>query len=197
MTKRALISVSDKAGIVEFAQELKKLGWDIISTGGTKVTLDNAGVDTIAIDDVTGFPEMMDGRVKTLHPNIHGGLLARRDLHSHLQAAKDNNIELIDLVVVNLYPFKESILKPDVTYADAVENIDIGGPSMLRSAAKNHASVTVVVDPADYAVVLDELSANGETTYETRQRLAAKVYRHTASYDALIAEYFTAPNSGL
>ena len=175
MTKRALISVSDKAGIVEFAQELKKLGWDIISTGCTKVTLDNAGVDTIAIDDVTGFPEMMDGRVKTLHPNIHGGLLARRDLHSHLQAAKDNNIELIDL-----------------TYADAVENIDIGGPSMLRSAAKNHASVTVVVDPADYAVVLDELSANGETTYETRQRLAAKVYRHTASYDALIAEYFTA-----
>ena len=125
MTKRALISVSDKAGIVEFAQELKKLGWDIISTGGTKVALDNAGVDTIAIDDVTGFPEMMDGRVKTLHPNIHGGLLARRDLDSHLQAAKDNNIELIDLVVVNLYPFKETILKPDVTYADAVENIDI------------------------------------------------------------------------
>ena len=192
MTKRALISVSDKAGIVEFAQELKKLGWDIISTGGTKVALDNAGVDTIAIDDVTGFPEMMDGRVKTLHPNIHGGLLARRDLDSHLQAAKDNNIELIDLVVVNLYPFKETILKPDVTYADAVENIDIGGPSMLRSAAKNHASVTVVVDPADYAVVLDELAANGETSYETRQRLAAKVFRHTAAYDALIAEYFTA-----
>ena len=192
MTKRALVSVSDKAGIVEFAQELKKLGWDIISTGGTKVALDNAGVDTIAIDDVTGFPEMMDGRVKTLHPNIHGGLLARRDLDSHLQAAKDNNIELIDLVVVNLYPFKETILKPDVTYADAVENIDIGGPSMLRSAAKNHASVTVVVDPTDYAVVLDELAANGETSYETRQRLAAKVFRHTAAYDALIAEYFTA-----
>ena len=146
MTKRALISVSDKAGIVEFAQELKKLGWEIISTGGTKVALDTAGVDTIAIDDVTGFPEMMDGRVKTLHPNIHGGLLARRDLDSHLEAAKDNKIELIDLVVVNLYPFKETILKPDVTYADAVENIDIGGPSMLRSAAKNHASVTVVVD---------------------------------------------------
>ena len=191
MTKRALISVSDKAGIVEFAQELKKLGWDIISTGGTKVALDKAGVDTIAIDDVTGFPEMMDGRVKTLHPNIHGGLLARRDLDSHLQAAKDNHIELIDLVVVNLYPFKETILKPEVTYADAVENIDIGGPSMLRSAAKNHASVTVVVDPADYAVVLDELSANGETSFEIRQRLAAKVFRHTAAYDALIAEYFT------
>ena len=192
MTKRALISVSDKAGVVEFAQELKKLGWDIISTGGTKVVLDNAGVETIAIDDVTGFPEMMDGRVKTLHPNIHGGLLARRDLDSHLEAAKDNKIELIDLVVVNLYPFKETILKSDVTYADAVENIDIGGPSMLRSAAKNHASVTVVVDPADYDVVLNELAANGETSYETRQRLAAKVFRHTAAYDALIAEYFTA-----
>jgi len=192
MTKRALISVSDKAGIVEFAQELKKLGWDIISTGGTKVALDNAGVNTIAIDDVTGFPEMMDGRVKTLHPNIHGGLLARRDLDSHLEAAKENQIELIDLVVVNLYPFKETILKQDVTYADAVENIDIGGPSMLRSAAKNHASVTVVVDPADYAVVLGQLAVNGETSYETRQRLAAKVFRHTAAYDALIAEYFTA-----
>ena len=191
MTKRALISVSDKTGIVEFAKELKALGWDIISTGGTKVALDNEGVGTIAIDDVTGFPEMMDGRVKTLHPNIHGGLLARRDLDSHLQAAKENQIELIDLVVVNLYPFKETILKPGVEYADAVENIDIGGPSMLRSAAKNHASVTVVVDPADYALVLEELAANGQTTYETRQRLAAKVFRHTAAYDALIADYFT------
>lgn len=191
MTKRALISVSDKTGIVAFAQELKKLGWEIISTGGTKVALDQAGVATIAIDDVTGFPEMMDGRVKTLHPNIHGGLLARRDMDSHLQAATDNHIELIDLVVVNLYPFKETILKPDVTYADAVENIDIGGPSMLRSAAKNHASVTVVVDPADYATVLEELASAGETSYATRQVLAAKVFRHTAAYDALIAAYFT------
>ncbi len=136
MTKRALISVSDKNGIVEFAQELTKLGWEIISTGGTKVALDQAGVATIAIDDVTGFPEMMDGRVKTLHPKIHGGLLARRDLDSHLQATKDHEIGLIDLVVVNLYPFKETILRPDVTYDLAVENIDIGGPSMLRSAAK-------------------------------------------------------------
>ncbi|SQG50221.1 bifunctional phosphoribosylaminoimidazolecarboxamide formyltransferase/IMP cyclohydrolase [Streptococcus pyogenes] len=192
MTKRALISVSDKSGIIDFAKELKNLGWDIISTGGTKVALDNAGVETIAIDDVTGFPEMMDGRVKTLHPNIHGGLLARRDVDSHLQAAKDNNIELIDLVVVNLYPFKETILRPDVTYDLAVENIDIGGPSMLRSAAKNHASVTVVVDPADYATVLGELADAGQTTFETRQRLAAKVFRHIAAYDALIAEYFTA-----
>lgn len=192
MTKRALISVSDKAGIIDFASQLKKLGWDIISTGGTKKALDEAGLETSAIDDVTGFPEMMDGRVKTLHPKIHGGLLARRDLDSHQEAAKENNIEMIDLVVVNLYPFKETILKPDVAYADAVENIDIGGPSMLRSAAKNHASVTVVVDPADYAVVLDELADAGETTYATRQRLAAKVFRHTAAYDALIAEYFTA-----
>lgn len=191
MTKKALISVSDKAGIIAFAQELRTLGWDIISTGGTKTALDNAGVETIAIDDVTGFPEMMDGRVKTLHPKIHGGLLARRDLDSHLDAAKSHEIDLIDLVVVNLYPFKETILKPDVTYADAVENIDIGGPSMLRSAAKNHASVTVVVDPADYAVVLDELKNAGETTLETRKRLAAKVFRHTAAYDALIADYFT------
>lgn len=192
MTKRALISVSDKSGIVDFAKELKNLGWDIISTGGTKVSLDDAGVETIAIDDVTGFPEMMDGRVKTLHPNIHGGLLVRRDADSHLQAAKDNNIELIDLVVVNLYPFKETILRPDVTYDLAVENIDIGGPSMLRSAAKNHASVTVVVDPADYATVLGELADASQTTFKTRQRLAAKAFRHTAAYDALIAEYFTA-----
>ena len=151
-----------------------------------------AGLETIAIDDVTGFPEMMDGRVKTLHPNIHGGLLARRDLDTHLTAAKENNIELIDLVVVNLYPFKETIIRPDVTYSKAVENIDIGGPSMLRSAAKNHASVTVIVDPADYEVVLKELTEVGETNYATRQRLAAKVFRHTAAYDALIAEYFTA-----
>ncbi|AXQ77635.1 bifunctional phosphoribosylaminoimidazolecarboxamide formyltransferase/IMP cyclohydrolase PurH [Streptococcus chenjunshii] len=192
MTKRALISVSNKEGIVEFAQELRKLGWDIISTGGTKAALDSAGIDSTSIDDVTGFPEMMDGRVKTLHPNIHGALLARRDLKSHLQAAADNKIELIDLVAVNLYPFKETVLKPDVTYADAVENIDIGGPSMLRSAAKNHASVTVIVDPADYAAVLEELANAGETTLATRQRLAAKVFRHTAAYDALIAEYFTA-----
>ncbi|MFA9413520.1 bifunctional phosphoribosylaminoimidazolecarboxamide formyltransferase/IMP cyclohydrolase [Streptococcus sp. E29BA] len=192
MTKRALISVSDKAGIIEFAQALTAQGWEIISTGGTKTALDNAGVATIAIDDVTGFPEMMDGRVKTLHPKIHGGLLARRDLDSHLEAANQHEIGLIDLVVVNLYPFKGTILRPDVTYDLAVENIDIGGPSMLRSAAKNHASVTVVVDPADYTVVLDELKADGKTTYATRQRLAAKVYRHTAAYDALIADYFTA-----
>src|SRR5574341_1331918 len=192
VTRRALISVSDKAGIVAFATTLQELGWEIISTGGTKTALDAAGVATIAIDDVTDFPEMMDGRVKTLHPKIHGGLLARRDLDSHVSAMKAHDILPIDLVVVNLYPFKETIIKPDVTYADAVENIDIGGPSMLRSAAKNHASVTVVVDPTDYEVVLTEFANNGDTTYETRQKLAAKVFRHTAAYDALIAEYFTA-----
>ena len=161
--KRALISVSDKTGIVEFAQNLAALGVEILSTGGTYKLLKDNNIAVVEVSEHTGFPEMMDGRVKTLHPNIHGGLLARRDLDSHLEAAKDNQIELIDLVVVNLYPFKETILKPDVTYADAVENIDIGGPSMLRSAAKNHASVTVVVDPADYTVVLDELASNGET----------------------------------
>lgn len=191
MTKKALISVSDKTGIVAFAKELVALGWEVISTGGTKLALEQAGIETVAIDDVTGFPEMMDGRVKTLHPKIHGGLLARRDMESHLAAAKEHAIDLIDLVVVNLYPFKETILKPDVTYAKAVENIDIGGPSMLRSAAKNHASVTVVVDPTDYAIVLKELVDNGDTNYTTRQRLAAKVFRHTAAYDALIADYFT------
>lgn len=191
MTKRALISVSDKTGIIEFAQELSNLGWEIVSTGGTKVALDQAGIETIAIDDVTGFPEMMDGRVKTLHPKIHGGLLARRDLDSHLEAANMHHIQLIDLVVVNLYPFKETIVRPDVTYELAVENIDIGGPSMLRSAAKNHASVTVLVDPKDYPLVLSELQEQGETCYATRQKLAAKVFRHTAAYDALIADYFT------
>ncbi|MDR0845948.1 MAG: bifunctional phosphoribosylaminoimidazolecarboxamide formyltransferase/IMP cyclohydrolase [Lactobacillales bacterium] len=189
---RALISVSDKAGVLEFAQGLVAAGVEIISTGGTKKYLDDNGVATIAIDDVTNFPEMLDGRVKTLHPMIHGGLLGRRDLQSHVDTMKEHGIETIDFVCVNLYPFKETILKPDVTYADAVENIDIGGPSMLRSAAKNHASVTVVVDPADYSVVLDELSASGATSLDTRKRLAAKVFRHTAAYDALIAEYFTA-----
>ena len=189
MTKRALISVSDKAGILEFAQELKKLGWDIISTGGTKVALDKAGVDTIAIDDVTGFPEMMDGRVKTLHPNIHGGLLARRDLDSHLQAAKDNHIELIDLVVVNLYPFKETILKPDVTYADAVENIDIGGPAMVRASAKNFKDVVIVTYPSRYAGLMEMLAKEGDVDARTRKELALEAFTHTAEYDAMISEY--------
>lgn len=189
--KRALISVSDKSGIVDFAKELTALGFEIISTGGTKNALEAAGVATIGIEAVTGFPEMMDGRVKTLHPLIHGGLLGRRDIPAHMEAMKEHGITPIDLVCVNLYPFKETIMKPDVTVEDAIENIDIGGPSMLRSAAKNHAAVTVVIDPEDYGKVLEEIKASGDTTFATRQRLAAKVFRHTAAYDALIADYMT------
>ncbi|OTN76680.1 phosphoribosylaminoimidazolecarboxamide formyltransferase/IMP cyclohydrolase [Enterococcus sp. 8G7_MSG3316] len=190
MKKRALISVSDKNGIVAFAQALHDMDIEIISTGGTKAALEAANLPTISIEEVTGFPEMMDGRVKTLHPLIHGGLLGRRDLSSHMEAMAQHNIRPIDLVVVNLYPFKETISKEGVAEAEAIENIDIGGPSMLRSAAKNFAAVTVVVDPTDYEVVLAEL-ANGETTMDTRKKLAAKVFRHTAAYDALIAGYLT------
>ena len=190
MTKRALISVSDKNGSVELAESLSKLGFEIISTGGTKKALDEAGIATLAIEEVTHFPEMMDGRVKTLHPMIHGGLLARRDLDSHVLALEEHNITPIDLVVVNLYPFKETLLS-GADHQTIVENIDIGGPSMLRSAAKNHADVTVLVDPTDYAAVLEELEKAGETSLELRQRLAAKVFRHTAAYDALIAQYLT------
>lgn len=189
--KRALISVSDKTNIVEFAQALVKQQVEIVSTGGTKKVLDEAGVPTVSIDEVTGFPEMMDGRVKTLHPLIHGGLLGRRDLDSHLDAMKEHNIQPIDFVCVNLYPFKETISKTDVTPEEAIEQIDIGGPSMLRSGAKNFASVTVVVDAADYTKVIEELQTNGQTSLETRKALAAKVFRHTASYDALIADYLT------
>ncbi len=189
--KRALISVSDKTGVVEFTKGLVQAGIEIVSTGGTKKALDEAGIPTLSIDEVTGFPEMMDGRVKTLHPKIHGGLLGRRDVASHLDAMKAHDIQPIDFVCVNLYPFKETILKPEVTEADAIENIDIGGPSMLRSAAKNFNAVTVVVDPKDYLRVLDELKEQGETSLATRKSLAAKVFRHTAAYDALIAEYLS------
>ncbi|MFZ8763911.1 bifunctional phosphoribosylaminoimidazolecarboxamide formyltransferase/IMP cyclohydrolase [Enterococcus diestrammenae] len=191
MKKRALISVSDKTGILEFAKELLTTGFEIISTGGTKKALEEAGIATLGIEEVTGFPEMMDGRVKTLHPLIHGGLLGRRDLQTHLDAMAEHGITPIDVVVVNLYPFKETISKTDVTEADAIENIDIGGPSMLRSAAKNFAAVTVLVDPADYQQVAMELKTEGETTLATRKALAAKVFRHTAAYDALIAGYLT------
>lgn len=188
---RALLSVSDKTGIVEFAQGLIKAGFELVSTGGTNQALKAAGLETIAIEEVTGFPEMLDGRVKTLHPKIHGGLLARRDLKSHQKALSEHDITPIDLVCVNLYPFKVTIERPDVTEAEAIENIDIGGPSMLRSAAKNFSAVTVIVDPADYAEVLGELAAKQKTSLELRKRLAAKVFRHTAAYDALIAEYLT------
>lgn len=190
--KRALISVSDKTGIEGVAKGLAAAGVEIISTGGTKQYLTDCGIPTIGIEEVTGFPEMLDGRVKTLHPKIHGGLLGRRDVTSHVEAVKEHEIQWIDYVVVNLYPFKETIAKPETTLGEAVEQIDIGGPSMLRSGAKNFDSVTVVVDPADYPVVLEEIRGNGQTTLSTRKRLAAKVFRHTAAYDALIAAYLTA-----
>jgi len=189
--KRALISVSDKTGIVEFASELAKLGVEIISTGGTQNLLKDKGVPVIGISEVTGFPEIMDGRVKTLHPAVHSGLLAVRDNEEHQASMKELGLDYIDLVVVNLYPFAETIAKPNVSYEDAIENIDIGGPTMLRSAAKNHAFVTVVVDAADYAQVLEEVQENGDTSLDTRKRLAAKVFRHTGSYDALISDYLS------
>ena len=188
--KRALISVSDKTGIVEFSRELTKLGFEIVSTGGTYNLLKEQGIDVIGISEVTGFPEIMDGRVKTLHPNIHGGLLAVRDKEEHMAALRDLSIQPIDMVVVNLYPFKQTISKENVAFEEAIENIDIGGPSMLRSAAKNHAFVTVVVDASDYSVVLEELKS-GDVSQQTRRKLAAKVFRHTAAYDTLIADYLT------
>jgi phosphoribosylaminoimidazolecarboxamide formyltransferase / IMP cyclohydrolase len=189
--KRALISVSNKEGIVPFARQLVELGVEIVSTGGTKKAIQDAGIPVIGISEVTGFPEILDGRVKTLHPNIHGGLLAMRESADHRAQLEKHQIQPIDLVVVNLYPFQQTIAKPDVTFADAIENIDIGGPSMLRAAAKNHKHVTVIVDPTDYENVIHQLKTDGAVNDETRGRLAAKVFRHTAAYDAVIAEYLT------
>ncbi len=189
MNKRALVSVSDKTGLVDFVKGLQAAGWEIIATGGTQKLLEDSGVKTIGISDVTGFPEICDGRVKTLHPKVHGGLLARRDEPSHLQALQENGIEFIDLVCVNLYPFRETIAKEGTTMAEAIEKIDIGGPSMLRSAAKNYNDVTVVCDPADYDTILAEINATGNTTLETRLQLSAKAYTHTAQYDCCIATY--------
>ncbi|MGN7297329.1 bifunctional phosphoribosylaminoimidazolecarboxamide formyltransferase/IMP cyclohydrolase [Ferdinandcohnia sp. SAFN-114] len=189
--KRALVSVSDKQGLVPFVKGLIDNGVEVISTGGTKRTLEEAGLSVIGISEVTNFPEIMDGRVKTLHPNIHGGLLAVRENEEHVKQLQEHDITLIDLVVVNLYPFQQTIAKPDVQFADAIENIDIGGPSMLRSAAKNHKYVTVVVDPQDYDTVLAEISEKGEVAAQTKLRLGAKVFRHTAAYDAVIAEFLT------
>lgn len=186
---KALISVSDKRGVVEFATALASLGWEIIATGGTMKALRDAGLEIINISDITGFPEICEGRVKTLHPKVHGALLGRRDKEEHLAQLKENGIGLIDMVCVNLYPFEATIAKEDVTMEDAVENIDIGGPSMLRSAAKNFRDVTVVCDPDDYSVVLDEIRSNGNTNLETRLQLSAKAYTHTAMYDCRIAEY--------
>ncbi|GGE79989.1 phosphoribosylaminoimidazolecarboxamide formyltransferase/IMP cyclohydrolase [Priestia taiwanensis] len=191
MKKRALVSVSNKAGIVPFVQGLIEQGIEVISTGGTKKLLQDNGLDVIGISDVTGFPEIMDGRVKTLHPSIHGGLLAVRTNESHMKQIEDLHIQPIDFVIVNLYPFKETISKADVTWDDAIENIDIGGPTMIRSAAKNHEFVTVVVDPADYDPILHELSEKKDVSLETKRRLAAKVFRHTAAYDSLISQFLT------
>ena len=189
MAKRALVSVSDKTGLVDFVKGLQAAGWEIIATGGTQKLLEDSCVNTIGISDVTGFPEICDGRVKTLHPKVHGGLLARRDEPSHLQALQENGIEFIDLVCVNLYPFRETIAKEGTTMAEAIEKIDIGGPSMLRSAAKNYNDVTVVCDPAYYNTILAEINATGNTTLETRLQLSAKAYTHTAQYDCCIATY--------
>lgn len=187
--KRALISVSDKTGIVDLARELDKLGIEIISTGGTAKTLQDAGLKVINVSDITGFPECLDGRVKTLHPKVHGGLLAIRENPEHMQQIKELGIEPIDLVIINLYPFKQTILKGHIQLEEAIENIDIGGPTMLRAAAKNYQDVVVMVDPADYGAVLDELKSSKEISVKTKFKLAYKVFEHTSHYDTLIAKY--------
>lgn len=190
MKKRALISVSDKRGIAQFAKALTERGFEVVSTGGTYDLLRKNGLDVKSVSEITGFPEVLDGRVKTLHPSVHGGLLARRSDPAHMETLSELEIAPIDLVAVNLYPFAAVIQKPDATFDDAIEHIDIGGPTMVRAAAKNHGSVTIVVDPADYDMVLGELE-HGAVSEDTRRALAAKAFRHTAAYDALIASYLT------
>jgi len=188
--KRAVISVSDKTGIVEFAKELQAMGVEILSTGGTAKALRDAGLTVKDVSEHTGFPEMLDGRVKTLHPKIHGGLLALRKNPSHMEDIGKHGIEPIDMIVVNLYPFEATIAKPDVTFEDAIENIDIGGPAMLRSSAKNFESVIVIVDPKDYTVIIEKLrSGDGDIPRELRLELATKVFGHTSRYDSVIHEY--------
>src|SRR5436189_2083899 len=187
--QRALISVFDKTNLIPFAQALATAKVELLSTGGTARVLRDAGLPLVELSDYTGFPEMLDGRVKTLHPKVHGGLLFIRGNASHEAAVKQHGIGPIDLVVVNLYPFEQTVARPDVSLHDAIENIDIGGPSMLRSAAKNHESVTVVTDPADYAEAAEQVQAAGNTTLELRQQLALKVYARTAAYDAAIAAH--------
>jgi phosphoribosylaminoimidazolecarboxamide formyltransferase/IMP cyclohydrolase len=187
---RALLSVSDKTGLVDLARGLVALGWELVSTGGTARALREAALPARDVSEVTGFPEMMDGRVKTLHPAVHGGLLARRDVAEHVSAAREHGIEMIDLVIVNLYPFRETAARTGAAPEDVIEQIDIGGPSMLRSAAKNFAAVTVVVDPADYPRALAAVGAGGDAAL--RRELAAKVFAHTAAYDAAIAAWFSA-----
>jgi phosphoribosylaminoimidazolecarboxamide formyltransferase/IMP cyclohydrolase len=188
--KRAIISVSDKTGIVDFAKALHDMEVEILSTGGTAKTLKEAGIPVIEVSEYTGFPEILDGRVKTLHPKIHAGLLALRDNEEHMQTLKEHGIEPIDMVVVNLYPFEKTISKEGVTFQEAIENIDIGGPTMLRAAAKNFVSVAVVIDPADYERIREEMvGLGGQISYKTRAMLAQKVFTTTSKYDAMIAEY--------
>jgi phosphoribosylaminoimidazolecarboxamide formyltransferase/IMP cyclohydrolase len=187
--KRALLSVSDKTGIVDFAKELAALGYEILSTGGTATALRENGVAVTNVSDVTGFPECLDGRVKTLHPMIHAGILAMRSNPEHMKQIKELGVEPIDIIAINLYPFKKTILKEGTTFEEAVENIDIGGPTMIRAAAKNHPDVAVIVDPADYSAVIEQLK-NGGISLEAKKELALKVFEHTAAYDALIADYF-------
>jgi len=187
---RAIISVTDKAGIVDFAKSLSQFNVEILSTGGTAKALRQGGISVTDISDYTGFPEMMDGRVKTLHPRVHGGLLGMRDNPEHIKMMREHGIQTIDMVVVNLYEFEKTVAKEGVSLEEAVENIDIGGPSMLRSSAKNFRDVTVVVDPEDYEIVLKEMAeTGGETTLETRFRLAKKVFNLTSKYDGAISQY--------
>ncbi len=188
--KRALLSVSDKKGLVEFAQKLNGFGIEILSTGGTAKSIKEAGIDVKDVAEHTGFPEMMDGRVKTLHPKVHGGILSRRDNETHVKAQNDHDIGDIDLVVVNLYPFSETVAK-GADYDTCIENIDIGGPSMIRSAAKNHEFVTIITDPQDYNDVLEDMATNGgSTTFKLRQKLAANAFALTATYDSNISTWF-------
>ncbi|MES2933056.1 MAG: bifunctional phosphoribosylaminoimidazolecarboxamide formyltransferase/IMP cyclohydrolase [Pseudomonadota bacterium] len=192
MIKQALISVSDKTGVLEFARALSSLGVSILSTGGTAKLLADNGVPVTEVADYTGSPEMLDGRVKTLHPKVHGGILARRDFPEHMAALGQHNIPTIDIVVVNLYPFQQTVAKDQCSLEDAIENIDIGGPAMLRSSAKNHKDVVVICDPVDYSRVLTEIqSNNGEVSYDTKFALAKKVFAHTAQYDSAITNYLT------
>ena len=191
MIKNALISVSDKTGVVEFAKQLADLGVTVYSTGGTLKAITDAGVVAKAVDSLTGFPEMMDGRVKTLHPMVHGGILAVRNNPEHVKAMVEHNIQPIDLVVVNLYPFRETIAKPNVALEDAIENIDIGGPTMVRSAAKNHAYVGIVVNPNHYDEIIAMLADKGELTKEYKFMLAKEAFAHTAAYDTAIANFLS------
>ena len=195
--KTALISVSDKSGLVERGAKLNSFGIKILSTGGSANTLKEAGIDVIEVSDHTGFPEMLDGRVKTLNPIIHGGILAKRESDDHMRTLKDHNIETIDLVIINLYPFVKTIENPNSTYEDAIENIDIGGPAMIRSSAKNHQDVTIVTSPNDYQSLIDELNKNnGEVSFDLRKEFALKAFEHTSSYDQAIFQYLQSANNG-